>query len=210
MVAAMIVDRDRLARLLPSYELRGELGSGAFGMVLAGRHLRLKRNVAIKVLAASSQTSQTAFADEASLLAQMDHPHIVRVWDCVEQDGLCLIIMELLAGGTLREWQPALSQEGACAVGVAIAEALSYAHANGVLPRDIKPDNVLFDTAGLPKVTDFGVAKILEGSVALVNSGTGTPAYMSPEQIDAAPLGPASDIYAVAVVLFELLTGRLP
>jgi eukaryotic-like serine/threonine-protein kinase len=206
----MIVDRDRLARLLPGYELGQELGSGAFGIVLEGRRLRLNRKVAIKVLAAPSRASAAAIVDEPSLLAQMDdHPHIVRVYDCVEGEGLCLIIMELLAGGRLRDRMP-ISPEGACAVGIAIAEALSYAHRRDVLHRDIKPENVLFDTGGLPKVTDFGVAKILEDSVAWVNSGAGTPPYMSPEQLDAGPLGPASDIYSVGVVLFELFTGRLP
>jgi eukaryotic-like serine/threonine-protein kinase len=191
--------------------LKGELGTGAFGTVWAARHRLLKRDEAIKVLTVPRGVAPADFVREASLLAQMDHPHIVRVFDCKEGDGLCLIIMELLAGGKLRDRMSAISPEGACAVGIAIAEALGHAYRKTrALHRDIKPDNVVFDAYRQPKVTDFGVAKILEGSEAAVNSGMGTIAYMSPEQFDGRPLDPSSDVYAVGVVLFEMLTGQLP
>jgi WD40 repeat protein len=206
----MIVEipRDRIARLLPGYELGDAIGNGGFGYVLRGRQPVLQRDVAIKVL--QSTTGQASFDREASSLAKMDHPHIVRVYHAVVEDDLCLIVMELMDGGTLGKRKSAISSEGACAVGIAIAEALSYSHFRRVLHRDIKPGNVLFDARGLPKVADFGIAKILEGPVASDNSGVGTRQYMSPEQIRKDPIGRASDIYSLGVVLYELLTGNLP
>ncbi len=206
----MIIDRDQLAAALPSYEVRGELGRGGFGLVVAAQHRQLGRDVAIKVLAVGDEVAHARFVAEARLLARMDHRHIVRVHDYVEHGGLCLIIMELLGGGSLTRHLAGIPAREACAVGVAVAEALSYAHAQGVLHRDIKPDNVLFDAAGLLKVTDFGIAKIFDGSPVSASMVAGTPAYMAPEQIRGDQLGPATDIYALGVVLYQMLAGTLP
>ncbi|WP_018504986.1 protein kinase domain-containing protein [Parafrankia discariae] len=206
----MIVDRARVAALLPGYELGVELGVGAYGLVLAGRHRGLNRPVAIKVLSAGSDGPVGGFVTEAQLLANMDHPHIVRVHDYVEDDDLCLIVMEMLAGGTLARRRTGMRPEGACAVGLAVAAALTHAHGQGVLHRDIKTDNMLFDTAGLLKVTDFGIAKIMEGSAVTASAVVGTPPYMAPEQILEGRLGPATDLYALATVLYMLLTGAPP
>ncbi len=206
----MIIDRGQLAAALPGYEVKVELGAGAFGQVLAAQHRQLGRDVAVKVLAVNSDIAHARFLAEARLLARMDHRHIVRVHDYVEHDGLCLIIMELLAGGSLTRRLPGIQGRQACAVGVAIAEALAYAHSQRVLHRDIKPDNVLFDAAGLVKVTDFGIAKIFDGSQVSASVIAGTPPYMAPEQIMGSQLGPATDIYALGVVLYEMLAGRLP
>jgi serine/threonine protein kinase len=206
----MIIDRGQLAAALPSYELKGQLGAGYFGLVLAGRHRHLKRDVAIKVLAVADEDADDRFTAEARLLARMDHPHIVRVYDYVEHDGLRLIVMELLSGGSLSRRLAGISPESACAVAIAVAEALSYAHAQGVLHRDIKPQNVLFDAADLVKVADFGIAKIFDGSAATASAVAGTPAYMAPEQIIGSRLGPATDIYALGVVLYEMLAGTSP
>ncbi|MCK9895076.1 serine/threonine protein kinase [Frankia sp. AgB32] len=201
-----------MAAALPGYELGGELGSGTFGLVLAGRHRGLDRPVAIKVLAASHDGAAAEFAVEARLLATLDHPHVVRVYDLVETGDLHLIVMELLDGGTLtaRHKMGTLSPQGACAVGLAVSAALSCAHARGVLHRDIKPDNILFNAAGLLKVNDFGIAKIVDGSGATASQVAGTAAYMAPEQILAGRLGPAADVYALGCVLYQLLTGRPP
>ncbi len=206
----MIIDRDQLAAALPSYEVRGELGRGGFGLVVAAQHRQLGRDVAIKVLAVSDEMAHARFVAEARLLASMDHRHIVRVHDYVEHGGLCLIIMELLAGGSLTRHLAGIPAREACAVGVAVAEALSYAHAQGVLHRDIKPDNVLFDAAGLLKVTDFGIAKIFAGSRVSASGVAGTPLYMAPEQLVGGRLGPATDIYALGLVLYEMLAKRPP
>ncbi len=206
----MIIDRGQLAAALPNYELKDQLGAGYFGLVLAGRHRHLERDVAIKVLAVADEGADDRFTTEARLLARMDHPHIVRIYDYVEQDGLRLIVMELLSGGSLSQRLAGISPESACAVGIAVAEALSYAHAQGVLHRDIKPQNVLFDKADVVKVTDFGIAKIFAGSAATASAIAGTPAYMAPEQITGGRLGPATDIYALGVVLYEMLAGTSP
>lgn len=203
------VDRRRVADALPGYQLGTALGRGGFADVLSARHLNLERDVAVKVLDATGDGAYLRFRSEARLLAQLDHPHIVRVYDYVETDEFCLIIMELLSGGTLAQRQP-LSREGSCALGLAVADALSYAHIRSRLHRDIKPGNILFTDDGLPKVSDFGIAKILEDSVAAASRIVGTPAYMAPEQFMGGYLKAATDVYALAVVIYELLSGKSP
>ncbi|OHV29719.1 hypothetical protein BCD49_35925 [Pseudofrankia sp. EUN1h] len=205
----MLIDRDSVAAALPAIEVGGRLGSGAFGLVLSGRHRRLNRDVAVKVLAAAPE-DRSRFEAEAQLLAGLDHPHIVRVYDYVEADDLCLIVMEMLAGGTLTRRARGIGPEAACAVGLGVASALGYAHGRGVLHRDIKLDNVMFDAASTVKVTDFGIAKIFHGSATTATGQLGTPMYMAPEQILGGRIGPATDIYALGVLLYRLLVGRPP
>ncbi|WP_131770053.1 WD40 repeat domain-containing serine/threonine protein kinase [Candidatus Protofrankia californiensis] len=206
----MIINEARVAAALPGYELGTVLGQGAFGLVLAGRHRRLNRDVAIKILATEHDGAETSFAAEAQVLAALDHPHVVRIYDYVETDNLHLIVMELLGGGTLTRRRSGMSPRDACAVGLAAATALSYAHGRGVLHRDVKPDNMLFDAAGLLKVADFGIAKLVEGSAATASALKGTPMYMSPEQITGGRLGATTDLYALGVMLYHLLAGKPP
>ncbi|WP_131792617.1 WD40 repeat domain-containing serine/threonine protein kinase, partial [Candidatus Protofrankia datiscae] len=205
----MIVDRARVAAALPGYDLGGPLGQGAFGLVLAGRHRGLDRPVAIKILVAGRDGTEAGFAPEARLLAALSHPHVVQVYDYVATDGLHLIVMELLDGGSLTRRRAGMPPEDACAVGLAVAAALAYAHGRHVLHRDIKADNILFDATGLLKVVDFGIAKIVEGSDTTASKIIGTPKCMAPEQI-AEGLSPATDLYALGVLLYELLSGAPP
>jgi hypothetical protein len=209
----MIVDRAQVLDALPGYELGAPLGAGGFGLVLAARHRELGRQVAIKIVPAGPDraVAPAGTPAEARLLARLDHPHIVRVHDCVQVGGLRLIVMELLGGGTLtRRHEEGMAPEAACAAGLAVAAALACSHARGVLHRDIKPDNILFDGAGVLKVTDFGIAKIVEGSAATASRVVGSPVYMAPEQIVGGRLGPATDLYALGVVLYRLLSGAPP
>ncbi|WP_018504392.1 WD40 repeat domain-containing serine/threonine protein kinase [Parafrankia discariae] len=207
----MIIDRGRVAAALPGYALGAELGSGAFGLVLAGEHRRMRRPVAIKVMRANGLDDlAVTFDSEARALGGLDHPHIVRAYDYLEVHGLCLVIMELLPGGTLTHRRATLNPQQSCAVALAVAAALDHAHTRGILHRDIKPDNILFAADGTVKVTDFGVAKIFEGSAASASGLAGTPQYMAPEQIMAGHLGPATDLYALGIVLYQLLTGYPP
>ena len=211
-------DAASIAAVLPSYEIAGELGRGGFGVVLSGRHRQLGRPVAIKELPAALANDpavRARFVTEARVLASLDHPHIVPVYDYVEQDGLCLLVMESLAGGTV--WQSftahGYTPETACAVVMATCAGLHYAHGHGVLHRDVKPENLLFTDSGQLKVTDFGIAKVIGGGDALATSAgdiLGTPAYMAPEQAEGKDLGPPADVYAAGVMLYELLSGRLP
>ncbi len=207
----MIVDRDRVERALPGYEVGGRLGSGQFGLVLSGQHRQIGRPVAIKVMEADrAEAVRLEFAAEARALGRLDHPHIVRVHDYVEAEGLCLVVMELLAGGTLTHSRAGLAAPEIAAVGLAVAAALQHAHTRGVLHRDIKTDNIMFAADGAVKVTDFGIAKIFEGVAATASSVSGTPMYMAPEQIRRGRIGPATDQYALGVLLYHLFTGRPP
>ena len=207
------VDAREIAGALPSYEIGAELGRGGFGTVLAARHKLIGRDVAVKVLLDATSADddvRARFLAEARVLAGLDHPHVVRIFDYVEHDGLCLLVMEQLTGGSLRRRAAGVAAADACAIGLAGAAALAAAHSQGVLHRDMKPDNLLFTADGLAKVTDFGIAKILETTAATTTGMVGTPRYMAPEQIAGTRLGPATDLYALAVMLYELLAQRPP
>ncbi|WP_242423517.1 serine/threonine-protein kinase, partial [Frankia sp. EI5c] len=205
-----LYDSARVAAALPGYTLGDPLGVGASGLVIAGWHHGLQRDVAVKILHRAPDRPAAGFATEARLLAGLDHPHVVRVYDFVEKDDFSLLVMEKLSGGTLRSRQPTLTPPAACAVGLATSAALAYAHTRGVLHRDIKPDNILFDSAGLPKVADFGIARAVNDSGPATSTVIGTPLYMAPEQLAGGRLRPATDVYALGVVLYEMLTGVHP
>ena len=207
-----------LGAALPGYEIGAELGRGAYGVVLAGRHRQLGREVAIKQLSpglVSDGSVRSRFLAEAQVLASIDHPHIVPVYDYVEHDDACILVMERLAGGTVwnRFVNRGFDQPTACAIALVACSGLSSAHNHGVLHRDMKPENVLFGEDRVLKVTDFGIARVLgEDDTLATREGEilGTPAYMAPEQASGAELGPTTDVYATGVMLYELLSGRLP
>ena len=215
----MSLDRELLSNALPAYDIGDELGQGGMGVVVSGQHRQLGRRVAIKQLPAafaSDPSARRRFTAEAQVLASLDHPHVVPVYDYVESEGLCLLVMELLPGGTLRSRVTSaggITASHAVAATLACLSGLSAAHRRGVLHRDIKPENMLFAASGVLKVTDFGIAKV-SGSpgTVLTRRGEviGTPAYIAPEQARGLALSPATDVYGVATMLYELLAGVLP
>jgi len=214
----MVDNQSSLSAALPGYDIGAELGRGAFGVVVAGRHRQLGRDVAIKQLSpglVADSVVRSRFLAEARVLASIDHPHIVPVFDYVEADDACILVMERLVGGTVwrRFVDQGFDQRTACAIAMVACSGLSSAHHHGVLHRDMKPENILFGDGGVLKVTDFGIARVLGEDDALATREgeiLGTPAYMAPEQASGSDLGPATDVYATGVMLYELLAGRLP
>ena len=216
----MSVDRELLSSVLPAYDIGDELGKGGWGVVVSGQHRQLDRRVAIKQLPAALAADPAVrrrFTAEARVLASLDHPHVVPVYDFVERDGVCLLVMELLPGGTLRSRVSAaggrLTAPHAVAVSLACTSGLGAAHRCGILHRDVKPENMLFAASGVLKVTDFGIAKVVGGPATVVTRAgevLGTPAYIAPEQVRGGQLSPATDVYGVATMLYELLADALP
>src|SRR5256884_6744425 len=182
----------------------------------------LDREVAVKVLPpwfAADRNFVERFNQEARLVARLSHPNIVTVHDANEYNGHLYIVMQLVDGGTLKQRLDQLQTLGktmemaeARRIFTQLASALSYAHENGIIHRDVKPVNVLLDRSGRPILSDFGIAKVLAGTKALTRqgAGVGTPEYMSPEQCQGGAVDARADIYALGVMLFEALTGRLP
>lgn len=214
----MANDVDLIGEALPNYEVEGELGRGGWGIVLGARHRTLDRPVAIKQLPrafASDPEVRARFVAEAKVLAGLSHPHIVPVYDYVENESMCLLVMEALPGGTVwkRFVEQGFAPETSCVAVLATLAGLEAAHRQGVLHRDIKPENLLFSEEGVLKVADFGIAKVVGGGRTVATRAgeiLGTPAYIAPEQVTGGELGPSTDIYATAVMLYELLAGRLP
>jgi len=216
----LVVTEDilRIANAIPDYDVERELGRGGMGIVFFGRHRRLLRGAAIKELPPSISIEEQVrerFATEAQILAGLAHPHIVPIFDYVERDGECLIVMEELPGGSVwdRFTSEGLTPPTACAVVMAACAALQHAHDRGVLHLDMKPDNLMFDLQSAVKVTDFGISQVITGgrTMGTVDGQVlGTPAYMSPEQARGEQLTAASDVYAAGVMLYELLSGQLP
>ncbi|MBI2706534.1 MAG: protein kinase [Actinobacteria bacterium] len=200
---------------LRAYEIDGVIGQGTWGVVWRGRRRDNNVAVAIKQLrsdATGDDEVRQRFEREARVLASLSDPHIVALHEFVVVEGRCFIITELLGGGDLGSrvsTHPPTTLESA-SVGLAMCAGLRHAHDRGVVHRDVKPQNVLLDDHNVAKIVDFGLARSLAGRTNLTAAGTllGTPSYMAPEQILGEPATAATDVYAVGVILFELLSGR--
>ncbi len=225
MEGASTLRRELTGRTLGPYRVLEPLGQGGMAAVYKGYHPLLDRYVAIKVLHAHLTTDSQfveRFQREAAAVARVRHPNIVQVHDFGITDGITDMVMEYLSGSTLKERLTNLRVKGLTlplsevrAMTRELASALDHAHASGLVHRDVKPANVILrgsETGGYEAVlTDFGIAKILEG-VQLTESGMsmGTPDYMSPEQASGGVVTPQTDVYALGVVVFEMLTNQLP
>jgi len=202
-------------RMVLHYRLLEKLGEGGMGTVYKAEDQRLRRLVALKFLSAevlSDSTSRTRFVREAQAAGALDHPNICTVYGLEEADGFCFIVMACIEGPTLGQKMiegMTLGQALDCAA--SIGEGLACAHAHGVVHRDIKAANILLNQQGVPKITDFGLA-FLENLSRLTLPGTvmGTATAMAPEQLLAEDADRRTDIWAFGVLLYEMLTGRLP
>jgi serine/threonine protein kinase len=201
------------------YELLKEIARGGMGVVYLARQRGLKRLVALKMILSGTLASVEAvvrFQNEAEAAAQLDHPNIVPIYEVGERDGQHFFSMGYVDGPSLSSLlrDGPLEPRKAAELMIHIAEAVEYAHTKGVIHRDLKPANVLLDKQGQPRVTDFGLAKRIDGEQGLTASGQimGTPNYMPPEQATGktAKVSPASDVYSLGAILFELLVGRPP
>jgi eukaryotic-like serine/threonine-protein kinase len=200
------------------YKLRGPLGSGGMADVYLAHDEVLDRDVALKLLKeqyAENKEFVERFKREAHSAAALSHPHIVPVFDAGETgDGTYYIAMEYLPGGTLKDkitTRGALPARTAAAAALQIAEALRAAHERGVIHRDVKPHNILITDSGHVKVGDFGIARAANATTTShLGDILGSVKYMSPEQAMGEPVGPASDLYSLGVVLYEMLTGKVP
>jgi WD40 repeat protein/serine/threonine protein kinase/tetratricopeptide (TPR) repeat protein len=211
--------RGTKVRYFGDYELIRELGRGGMGVVYRARQVSLNRPVALKMIKAgvlADGDELRRFQNEAEAIALLDHPGIVPVYEVGEYQGQRYFSMKLVPGGNLAERLPAYRDEprAAAALLAEVAEAVHHAHMRGILHRDLKPANILVDDLSHPHVTDFGLAKRVEGDSELTQSGAilGTPAYMSPEQAwgRRAAVTTASDIYGLGDVLYALLASRGP
>jgi WD40 repeat protein len=202
---------------LGEYQLFGEIGRGGMATVYRARQAGLNRWVALKMVELSSEAAVRRFRAEAEMVAQLDHPRIVPVYEIGEHCGRPFFTMKLMEGGSLAETlarrATPYSPREAARLLADVAKAVHHAHQHGVLHRDIKPGNILLDAAGQPHVADFGLARRTEAGHGLTQSGAiiGTPGYMAPEQAAGRKQGvTAGDVYSLGAVLYELLTGSPP
>ncbi|HEU4656749.1 MAG TPA: Stk1 family PASTA domain-containing Ser/Thr kinase, partial [Capillimicrobium sp.] len=198
------------------YRVISRVGSGGMADVYCAEDTQLGRNVALKLLHrrfAEDREFVERFRREASSAASLQHPNVVAVYDRGQWDGTSYIAMEYLDGRTLKrviDEEAPLPATRAIDLAVQILRAARFAHKRGVIHRDLKPHNVIVDAEGRAKVTDFGIARAGASDMTQTGSIMGTAQYLSPEQAQGLPVTPASDLYSIGIVLYEMLTGRLP
>jgi serine/threonine-protein kinase len=206
---------------LGRYELLHEIGKGAMGVVYRGRDPRINREVALKAISLADEfegneleQARQRFFREAEMAGRLSHPHIVTIYDAGEDRGIAWIAMELLRGQHLVDHtNPARLLPPAIAIEIVarLADALHYAHQNQVVHRDIKPANIMFDPpSGELKITDFGIARLTDSGRTRTGVVLGTPSFMSPEQLQGRPVTGRSDLFSLAVSLYQMLAGQLP
>jgi WD40 repeat protein/tRNA A-37 threonylcarbamoyl transferase component Bud32 len=203
---------------VPGYEVLEVLGRGGMGVVYKARHVALKRSVALKMIrtgAHAGTAELSRFRAEAEAVARLQHPNVVQIHEVGEHDGLPFLCLEYVDGGSLAGQLGGIPLTPARAAELVevLARAMHAAHLKGVVHRDLKPHNVLLTAEGLPKVSDFGLAKDLTEAEGQTRTGAvlGTPSYMAPEQAEGKKeVGPAADVYALGAILYECLTGRPP
>ncbi|HMC89684.1 MAG TPA: serine/threonine-protein kinase, partial [Gemmataceae bacterium] len=205
--------------VVPGYEIIAELGRGGMGVVYQAQQCSLKRLVALKMILAGAHAHPKArarFSTEAEAVARLQHPNIVQIYEVGEHQGRPFLSLEYVAGGSLQDKvadTPQPERDGAM-LAQTLARAVHYTHQHGILHRDLKPNNILLTADGTPKISDFGLAKLLDkGSGATRTEALlGTPSYMAPEQAagDTGKIGASADIYSLGAILYELLTGRAP
>jgi serine/threonine-protein kinase len=199
------------------YELRAPIATGGMATVYKAWDTRVERIVAIKILRSLAKTDRRAierFRREAHAAARLSHPNAVTIYDFLEERGEYYLIMEYVEGVNLKQYlaqKGPLSPQEAVEITCQICSVLQVAHAQGFIHRDIKPQNIMIATDGQAKLTDFGIVRVMEAA-GLTNTGIvlGTADYLAPEQARGEPLSPASDLYSLGVVLYEMLAGRPP
>ncbi|MGP4002311.1 protein kinase domain-containing protein [Streptomyces sp. 8N706] len=195
------------------YRLDRPVGSGGVADVYRGVDLRLRRSVAVKVFRPGTEVEmEERFTEEAVLLARLQHPGLVTVYDAGRHEGCAYLVMQLIEGPTLQQRiaTAAMTLTEVCELGTVLAHALAHVHAAGVVHRDVKPSNILLDAAGSPYLTDFGISRLVDTATRTASGALiGTAAYMAPEQVLGRGAGPASDIYALGLVLLECVKGDL-
>jgi serine/threonine protein kinase len=205
-------------RTLGGYDLTEELGMGGMATVYKAYQPKLERSVAVKVLDPAFITDDSdvlaRFRREAKAIAALQHPNILTVYDYGEEEGLAYIVMEYVEGGTLKDRLKGEAFEPQRAIGLSIGvgRALAFAHDQGIIHRDVKPANILLPREDWPLLADFGLVKLQQAHRALTQAGMilGTPDYTSPEQALGETADHRADIYALGVVLYEMITGQLP
>ncbi|MBT2371608.1 serine/threonine-protein kinase [Pseudomonas fluorescens] len=202
--------------VIPGFDIEGEIGEGAMASVYLATQRSLERKVALKIMAAALAADPSfceRFLREGKTLARLSHPHTVTIHDIGNVGELYYMAMEYLPNGTLKERiASGLTPEPGLVYIRQIASALGYAHAQGLVHRDVKPANILFRADGTAVLSDFGIAKSLDDRTQFTQAGfaVGTPSYMSPEQARGQDIDGRADLYALGVVLYEILVGKLP
>jgi WD40 repeat protein/tRNA A-37 threonylcarbamoyl transferase component Bud32 len=201
---------------VPGYDILAELGRGGMGVVYRARQTKLGRVVALKMILSGAHASEAdlaRFRTEAEAIARLQHPNIVQIYEVGDNGGLPYFSLEFCGGGSLEKRMNGtpLPPKDAAALVETLARAMRAAHDKGVIHRDLKPANVLLADDGIPKITDFGLAKkIDEAGQTASGAVMGTPSYMAPEQAGGKGVGPLADVYALGAILYACLTGRPP